>query len=105
MQIIVHKIRLLDVKHAAAFEDWVLNTDYATCPQLPSVRQFSVQRVSDSPTAAFHYFEVITITSPAEFERDMDTPAFVSLVERFTTMAEVIEETAGTRLGDGYRAG
>jgi hypothetical protein len=105
MEVIVHKIRLLDVERAAAFEDWVLGTDYAACPELPSVREFSVQKVSDDPAAPFHYFETIAVTSGAEFERDMGALAFVSLVERFSTMAEVVEEIAGARLGDGYRAG
>jgi hypothetical protein len=41
MEVIVHKIRLLDVERAAAFEDWVLGTDYAACPELPSVREFA----------------------------------------------------------------
>jgi hypothetical protein len=104
METVIHKIRLLDAGKAAAFEDWVLNTDYATCPRLPSVRAFSVSRVSTDPGAPYHYVEVIQISSHAAFEADMRTPAFAGLVERFTTMAEVVEEIAGTRLGDGYRA-
>lgn len=104
MNIIVHKIRLLDATQAQAFEKWVLTTDYAACPQLPSVRQFSVQRVSEGHDAPFHYFEVIAVTSVADFERDMASMAFASLVASFSTMAEVVEEVAGEQLGDGYRA-
>ncbi|MBY6243033.1 hypothetical protein [Methylosinus sp. Sm6] len=104
MEIIIHKIRLLDVGRAPAFEEWVTTEDYAACPDLPSVRQFSVQRVSLDPAAPFHYFEVIAVTSMADFERDMALPAFCRLVDRFSAMAELAEEVIGTRLGAGYGA-
>lgn len=104
MDIVIHKIRLLDVERAPAFEEWVMTEDYAACPDLPSVRQFSVQRVSLDPDAAFHYFELIAVTSMTDFERDMAVPAFGRLVDRFSAMAEIAEEAIGTRLGAGYRA-
>ncbi|KZL24603.1 MULTISPECIES: hypothetical protein [unclassified Pseudovibrio] len=101
MKLIVHKIRLLDQSLATRFEDWVINTDYPTCPKLPSVVGFSVQRAD--PGLDFDYYEVITVTSQNEFEKDMATKGFMALVEMFSEMAEVVEEIAGTRLGDGYR--
>lgn len=104
METIVHKIRLRDVSMAPDFESWVQNTDYATCPQLPSVVAFAVHRVSTDPRAPFHYFEVIQVSSRDAFEKDMATSAFAGLVQAFTGMAEVVEEVAGTRLGAGYRA-
>lgn len=104
MQSIVHKIRLLDIGHAQAFENWVLDTDYATCPELPSVRSFDVCRVSSAHDAPFHYIEVIKVSSNEAFKRDMDSASFARLVECFSTMAEVVEEVAGTQLGAGYRA-
>ncbi|WP_425072722.1 hypothetical protein [Sagittula sp. S175] len=103
MKLIVHKIRLLDPTHRSAFEDWVVNTDYATCPDLPSVQAFSVQRAD--PGAGFDYFEVISVTSQEAFDADMRTAAFDGLVAAFSGMAEVAEELSGHRLGDGYRAG
>lgn len=104
METIVHKIRLLDIAKAQDFETWVQTTDYAACPQLPSVRAFAVHRVSADPQAPFHYFEVIQVSDLAAFEKDMATPVFDSLVAAFTGMAEVVEEIGGTRLGAGYRA-
>ncbi|WP_330647131.1 MULTISPECIES: hypothetical protein [Thioclava] len=101
MHLIIHKIRLLAPEQAAAFEAWVLGTDYATCPQLPSVEAFSVQRADAGQ--GFDYFEVITVTSQAAFEADMASAAFASLVAAFSGMAEVVEELSGAQLGQGYR--
>ncbi len=100
MQLIVHKIRLLAQSYAERFENWVQTSDYAACPQLPSVISFSVQRAD--PGADFDYFEVITVTSLEAFEKDMRTDVFGSLVAAFSNMAEVQEEIIGTRLGEGY---
>lgn len=100
MRLIIHKIRLLEPSFQEAFEDWVINTDYATCPHLPSVLAFSVQRAD--PGAGCDYFEVITVRSDADFQRDMNKAEFASLVARFSQMAEVVEEIGGLRLGAGY---
>ncbi|MFG1796232.1 hypothetical protein [Nocardia sp. NPDC049149] len=101
MELIVHLIRLHADTDAAAFESWVREVDYATCPELPSIRSFSVQRIPDSPR---NYFEVIQVDDLAEFERDTRTPAFARLVAAFDTMAAVTTEIAGTRVGPGYYA-
>lgn len=103
MILIVHKIRLHDPAHAARFEEWVVSTDYATCPKLPSVVAFSVQRTEE--TAEFDYFEVIAVHSHAAFEADMRGEDFASLVAAFSGMAEVTEEFSGQQLGRGYRFG
>lgn len=105
METIIHKIRLLDIGHAPDFESWVLNTDYATCPDLPSVVRFDVHRTSSDPAAPYHYLEIIRVTGHAEFQEDMESPAFAGLEQAFSSMAEVVEEMEGTQLGTGYVAG
>ncbi|TDD80533.1 RedY protein [Actinomadura rubrisoli] len=104
MQIIVHLIRLRPGTDPAAFESWVREVDYRTCPELPSVIAFSVQRISGSAHAAAHYFEIIQVTGAADFERDMGTPAFQGLVRTFETMATVTAEFSGDRLDPAYSA-
>ncbi|WP_282776707.1 MULTISPECIES: hypothetical protein [unclassified Nocardia] len=104
MQVIVHLIELHSGIDPAAFEHWVRTVDYATCPQLPSVRAFSVQRADDAVGEPRHYFEIIQVTSRADFEADMRTPAFAELVSAFDTMASVVREFAGVRLDPGYSA-
>ncbi|QOV34522.1 RedY protein [Streptomyces ferrugineus] len=100
MTIIIHRIQLHDGVEADHFEKWVREVDYATCPELPSVLAFGVQRVARSP----HYFEIIEVTSREEFERDMESSQFQRLVADFGQMAKVLEEVTGERIGDGYRA-
>ncbi|AXG81405.1 RedY protein [Streptomyces paludis] len=118
MTIIVHRIRLLDGVAPDRFERWVRDVDYAACPELPSVLSFSVQRslgptvdehagtgtVSDAGTGAPAYFEIIEVSSLADFEHDMLSPPFRKLVSDFDQMAEVVSDTVGDRIGDGYRA-
>lgn len=104
MKVIIHRIRLHPDTDPARFEKWVREVDYATCPELPSVRAFSVHRISAEPDAEFHYVEIITVTGTEEFERDMRTPAFHGLETEFDTMAAVVDEIAGTRIGPGYAA-
>jgi hypothetical protein len=104
MEIIIHKIRLFDVGQASAFESWVQNTDYAACINLPSIVRFDVHQVAVAPSAPYHYIEVIKITSRAEFKADMQTPIFAGLEQKFSRMATVTEEIAGTQLGAGYVA-
>ncbi|ABC32684.1 RedY-like protein [Hahella chejuensis KCTC 2396] len=105
METIIHKIRLFDVAQADAFEFWVQNVDYATCPDLPSVVRFDVHRASLQANAPYHYVEVIKITDRAAFDADMETSTFAGLVQAFSRMAEVVEELAGEQLGSGYAAG
>jgi REDY-like protein HapK len=102
MDIIVHRIRLHDGADPARFEAWVRDVDYATCPELPSVLAFSVQRADAG--ASFDFFEIIQVTSREEFERDMGTQAFAGLVADFEQMASVVEEFAGSRVEPGYTA-
>ncbi|MGC9540707.1 RedY protein [Streptomyces sp. UG1] len=103
MTIIIHRIRLHDGVDAERFEKWVREVDYATCPELPSVLAFGVQRVV-AVSPPLHYFEIIEVTSREEFERDMESPQFQRLVEDFGQMAKVLDEVTGERIGDGYRA-
>ncbi|MCF6521797.1 RedY protein [Streptomyces sp. JJ36] len=105
MEYIVHRIRLRDIAERERFESWVRDVDYATCPQLPSVRTFSVQRVSVEPDAPVHYFEIIGVTDRQAFEADMGRDAFHALEAEFGKMAEVVDEIAGERIDPGYVAG
>jgi hypothetical protein len=100
MDVIVHRIALRAGVTTEEFEAWVRTVDYASCPQLHSVLQFSVQRVD----AAGIYFELIAVRSRAEFERDMSTPAFGRLVDGFSALATVVGEIAGSRIEPGYLA-
>lgn len=100
---IVHKIRLRPDASPEAFESWVKNSDYATCPDLPSLVSFAVHRIDAPADAPAHYFEIICIDSVEAFEKDMQTPQFGKLVEAFDKMAEVVEEITGERIEPGYR--
>lgn len=104
MVTIVHKIRLKEGTSHEEFESWVTGSDYAACPQLSSLTAFGVQRVADPHEIGADYFEVIQITSLEAFEKDMQTPIFQSLVERFSKMADVVEEIKGELIQPGYRA-
>lgn len=101
---IIHKIRLRPGASREAFESWVRKSDYATCPELPSLVDFSVHRLPDPEDGAAeaHYYEVIVVDSLAAFEADMKTPQFGRLVEAFDQMAEVVEELSGQRIEPGY---
>ncbi|MGW0569326.1 RedY protein [Streptomyces tauricus] len=117
MTVIVHRIRLLDGVAPERFETWVREVDYATCPELPSVLSFSVQRVAgpavdghvgagtvaDTGAGPLAYVEIIEVSSLADFEQDMQSPPFRKLVSDFDQMAEVVSETVGERIGEGYR--
>ncbi|MDW6004025.1 RedY [Vibrio mangrovi] len=103
MKTIVHKIRLKDISLYHEFRDWVVHTDYEACYQLDSVLAFDVIDVSQAADAQFHFIEIIRLNSLEDFERDMQTPLFQSLVARFDQMAEVIEEISGERIGNGYQ--
>jgi hypothetical protein len=98
----VDKIKLKPGVSCEQFEDWVVNRDYATCPQLKSLVKFHVTRVSSDPAAAFNYFEVIEVDSKSGFEEDMNSEAFKGLVSDFEKMADVVESFDGDKLGEGY---
>ncbi|MFD9073447.1 RedY protein [Streptomyces lasiicapitis] len=103
--VIVHRIRLHDGVDPERFESWVRDVDYATCPRLPAVVSFAVQRVTVAAAAASgEYFEIIEVTSRADFERDMRSEPFHRLVADFDKMAAVVAELTGDRVGSGYRA-
>ena len=99
---IIHKIRLNDVAYAERFERWVQETDYAAASDLLSIRSFSVHRANLDPSAEYHYFEVIGLTSHEAFDADMKTPLFGSLVQAFSEMAEVVGEIEGEMIDPGY---
>lgn len=116
MTIIVHRIQLHDGVEPERFENWVRDVDYATCPELPSLVAFGVQRVVATPPepsaseagpvgidGRLHYFEIIEVTSVQEFEGDMESPQFQRLVAEFEQMAKVVDEVTGERIGDGYQ--
>lgn len=102
MNAIVHRIRLKEGSSPAEFERWVKEVDYRTAPSLASLVSFAVHRVATRSGARPEYFEVIGVSSLAAFEADMKTPVFQSLVDRFTTMAEVADEIQGERIEPGF---
>ncbi|EPH46243.1 RedY protein [Streptomyces aurantiacus] len=103
--VLVHRIRLHEGVDPERFESWVREVDYATCPRLPAVVSFAVQRVTDAEAAApGEYFEIIEVTGRADFERDMRSEPFLRLVADFDKMATVVAELTGDRVGSGYRA-
>ncbi len=105
MKTIVHKIKLRDSSKGDIFEDWVTNSDYATCPEFPSLLSFDVQKVSARVDAPFHYFEIIRVSSKEAFEKDMESVAFKRLIQTFSDMAVIVEEIEGSQVGKGYLAG
>ncbi|MBA5221207.1 RedY protein [Streptomyces griseoaurantiacus] len=111
MTVLIHRIQLLDSVEPERFERWVREVDYAACPELPSVLAFGVHRVDATPDTGAggrpypaHYFEIIEVSSPEDFARDMDSARFRRLEADFGRMAKVVEEVAGERIGEGYRA-
>lgn len=104
MPTIIHKIKLHDIKHLDTFKEWVLTTDYKACHDLNSVLAFEVALVSEAADSPFHFVEIIHISSQKEFQAEMESPLFQSLVERFSQMAEVVEEVTATRIGNGYQS-
>ena len=100
---IVHKIQLKENTTREEFEKWVTQIDYVTAPSLKSLISFGVRRANgENSTPPYHYFEIINVTSLEEFEADMKTPQFQSLVDAFTKMAEVVEEIEGEFIPSGY---
>ncbi|MFF7259373.1 RedY protein [Streptomyces sp. NPDC008159] len=106
MQVIVHRIRLHEGVDPARFESWVRESDYRAAAGLESLHSFAVHRVSTNAhaNAPHEYFEVISVTSAEEFERDMATDTFRRLVAAFDTMASVVDEISGERIEPGYSA-
>lgn len=102
---IVDKIRLKPGVTPERFERWVRDSDYASCPALPSLISFVVARVTDEPGAPVHYFEIVQVTSAEAFEADTASDVFRALVAAFTEMAEVVETFQGHRLEPGYTRG
>ncbi|HTJ67170.1 MAG TPA: hypothetical protein VL551_06530 [Actinospica sp.] len=102
MDIVIHRISLKPGVKPDEFEAWVTGTDYAGCPNLPSILSFSVQRAVAPEDAPWQYFEVIAVRSIQEFGRDMKTQTFAHLADGFGRLATVVEEISGQRLEPGY---
>lgn len=100
MVVIIDKIRLHDAQREDEFVRWVRDTDYATCPDLPSVQRFEVVRAAAGADCDF--FEIIHVESQAAFERDMQSAAFAALVARFSELASVVETVSGDGVPPGY---
>lgn len=100
MVVIIDKIRLHDPRYEEEFVRWVREVDYAACTDLPSVLRFEVVRAEKDSDCDF--FEIIHVESRTAFGRDMATPTFAALVERFSKMASVCETFTGTGVPPGY---
>jgi hypothetical protein len=102
MVTIIDKIRLRPGVDPERFERWVRDSDYPSCPSLPSLVSFAVARTTGECGAVFDYFEIIQVTSAEAFEADMESDAFRALVSAFAEMANVVETFHGRRLEPGY---
>ncbi|MBI3898687.1 MAG: RedY protein [Gammaproteobacteria bacterium] len=101
MLIVIDKIKLKDTACADEFVKWVKEVDYAACHNLPSVMGFHMQRVERGGDCDF--LEIVQISSWSDFEKDMRTPLFQSLVARFSQMADVSEQIICDPIPPGYR--
>lgn len=101
MTVIIDKIVLKDASYRDDFIDWVKNVDYVACNDLPSVNRFMVHEVSSDDC---DFLEIVHVSSMSEFERDMQTPVFQSLVERFSQMADVSGQSVCEAIEPGYQA-
>ncbi|QDQ25954.1 RedY protein [Chitinimonas arctica] len=101
MLTIIDKIKLKDASHEDDFVKWVKEVDYLACRELPSVETFCVHKVMREGDCDF--IEIITVTSLADFEKDMRSAPFAALVERFTQMADVSEQLICDPIPPGYR--
>lgn len=101
MHTVIHRIRLHHGVDPARFEAWVRDVDYPSCPGLPSVLAFSVQRLAGERA---EYFEVIDVESYEAFERDMRSATFRRLEAGFGELAAVVDNVIGERLEPGYQA-
>lgn len=99
---IVDKIRLKPGVDPERFERWVRDSDYASCPALPSLISFAVARVTGESGPPFDYFEIIQVASAEAFDADMASEAFRALVSAFAELADVVETFHGRRLEPGY---
>ena len=99
MSVIIDKIKLKMGVSPNDFELWVKEVDYAACQSLHSVRRFVVSKALD---VDYDYVEVIDVTSLADFEAEMQTEIFQSLVHRFSQLAEVVETIRSETLLPGY---
>lgn len=100
MQILIDRIRLGDPSYREEFIAWVRDVDYAACRDLPSVLRFHVYEAAEGADCDF--FEIVHVSSLADFERDMQLPLFRSLQERFGRMATVASQLAGMPVPPGF---
>lgn len=99
MTLIIDNIRLHSSDNKAAFEQWVVETDYFACHDLPSVLRFGVYAVEGSDT---DYLETVYVTSIEDFQRDMQSELFQALVARFSELAEVTDSRVCDLIQPGY---
>lgn len=101
MVTVIDKITLKHKSYADDFIQWVTEVDYLACHDLPSVQAFQVHRVKSRGDCDF--LEIVQVSSWEAFEQDMQRPLFRSLVERFSQMADVSEQTICDPIAPGYR--
>ena len=101
MLFIIDKIKLKNTAYMDEFVLWVKEVDYVACRDLPSVLEFQVNKVIQGGDCDF--LEIVQVSSWQDFEKDMQTPLFQSLAERFSQMAEVSEQIRLDPVAPGYR--
>jgi uncharacterized protein (TIGR02118 family) len=86
--------RLREGVDPAAYEEWVRQTDYPLARGFPSIERYEVTRLDatlDGDPTAYHYLEVLEITSIDDYRQTLATPEFRQLVgewSRFVASSE-----------------
>jgi len=82
----------------AAYEQWVRQTDYPIARGFPSIERYEVTRLDatlEGGPPAYHYLEVLEITSIDEYRQTLDTPEFRQLLGEWSTFVESTESIHG----------
>lgn len=90
--------RLRDGIDPAAYEQWVRQTDYPIARRFPSVERYEVTRLDatlDGGPPAYHYLEVLEITSIDEYRQTLATPEFRQLLDEWSQFVASSESIHG----------
>jgi uncharacterized protein (TIGR02118 family) len=82
----------------AAYEQWVRRADYPIARRFPSVERYEVTRLDatlDGDPPAYHYLEVLEITSIDEYRQTLTTPEFRQLLSEWSQFVASSESIHG----------
>jgi len=84
----------------ADYEHWAEAIDLPRLRHLPSVRDYRILRADPSPLATSpRYVEILDLTSPVQFRRDMTAPPLAAVAATFAHFAEAPTVLTCTELG------